>query len=91
MKEDREGQIWILGNGTGVFVINTQNETIKQFGTKEGLLHTFLVGILQDRQGLIWITTGLGVHIIDLKTGTDKRLQRGNGLSRQGCNQFIAG
>jgi signal transduction histidine kinase/ligand-binding sensor domain-containing protein len=76
IREVKDGQVWITTNGSGAYIIDPQAGSFKQFGPKQGLHSNFVVDILQDRNGLIWIGEN-GLDAIDLKKGILKRIRSG--------------
>ncbi len=81
MITDKKGQIWLARIGSAVYTINEEKETIKQFGPAEGLSHLFVVEMMQDKQGLIWIGSSNGINVIDPEAGINKRIKKSDGLS----------
>lgn len=66
--EDRWDNIWITTSGTGLFCwVRSQNELI-QFTKKEGLLTNILYDLNADRRGNLWVTSPLGIGMIELKS-----------------------
>jgi ligand-binding sensor domain-containing protein/signal transduction histidine kinase len=81
MMKDDSGRIWIGKGGFGIRIIDIEKQTIKTFSSKEGLLQDFNVGIIQDKQGLIWISSLAGVNVLNLKKQLNKRIRKINGLT----------
>ncbi len=44
-----------------VFSINAQNYNFVKFGVREGVMHSLVTGITQDKRGDIWMATGGGL------------------------------
>jgi ligand-binding sensor domain-containing protein len=81
MMQDSSGQVWIVQNQKGVLIVNEVEGKVRKFSRSEGLNTDFTVRIVQDHNGLIWITTTDGVNIIDGASGKNKKLKQANGLS----------
>lgn len=68
---DRDGDVWIWALNQGCFLFHPQNNSIKQFNenSSPSKLNTNLVfQIVQDNNGLIWVSTDHGgVNLIDKK------------------------
>ncbi|MEI9943883.1 MAG: two-component regulator propeller domain-containing protein [Chitinophagaceae bacterium] len=78
---DKKGQVWLDRIGVAAYIINEEEETIKQFGLAEGLANPFVVEMMQDRQGLIWVGSANGISVINAEAGTQKRIKKSDGLS----------
>jgi len=68
---DSDGDIWLSALNIGVFLFHPQDNSIKQFSEKSSpsKLNTNLVSkIIQDGNGLIWVSTDHGgINLIDKK------------------------
>jgi signal transduction histidine kinase/ligand-binding sensor domain-containing protein len=82
MIEAKDGKIWLTNNPNGYNVVDLEAKTIRQLNAKHGLLGDFSISPFQDKEGLIWLTTGKGLTIIDLKKGKNKTLTIENSLKQ---------
>ncbi len=58
--EDSKGQIWI-GAGKGLFRFNRENQQFIRYQTGEGLANQYITGIVEDREGNLWLSTGQNI------------------------------
>lgn len=75
--EDTEGRIWIPTYGNGVSVFDPTNNTVRNIPALAGKA---CVEMMQDSDGLIWLTTFQGMFILDLKANRLKKIQPEHGL-----------
>ncbi len=61
--EDSRGQLWLGSNGEGVY--RYTGVELLRTSTKEGLAGDQVRGILEDRQGCVWIATDQGLSRFD--------------------------
>ncbi|HEY1038391.1 MAG TPA: two-component regulator propeller domain-containing protein [Bacteroidia bacterium] len=62
--KDKNGNMWFATAGTGLFKLDVKENKLKNFTTKDGLLHDRLTCLWYDKQGRIWYGTennGLGL------------------------------
>jgi ligand-binding sensor domain-containing protein/serine phosphatase RsbU (regulator of sigma subunit) len=59
--EDREGNIWLGGNG----FLRFQGERFTYYNTQSGLTSNLAMTTFQDSKNRIWIGTGAGISMID--------------------------
>ena len=77
----RDGMIWITSPNRPVLIIDPAMGVMASYSVKAGLNNGFALRSLQDSTGLIWITTGNGLNVIDLEKGRSKKIQRAEGLN----------
>ncbi|MGD2090494.1 MAG: two-component regulator propeller domain-containing protein [Candidatus Aminicenantes bacterium] len=75
--EDREGRIWITGNGKGL--ISFKEGKFTAYTTKDGLSGNYVYVIYEDRKGTLWIGTEFGLN--RLKDGKLASYTTKDGLS----------
>jgi ligand-binding sensor domain-containing protein/signal transduction histidine kinase len=56
----QDGTLWIGTDGRGIFRLGPGNSAV-QFTTANGLVNNFIRGIVQSRQGDLWIATDEGI------------------------------
>ena len=89
MIEATDGNFWFSNLDGGYNILNFEDKTIKRFGIEQGLLGYFNISPFQDKDGLIWLSTGQGVNIIDLKAGKNMQLTDKNGLLTNFVGSFF--
>ncbi len=77
--EDSEGNIWIGMGGSGIIKYNPSNNTTRHFTSDNDLSDNNIAGIVEDLNGIIWITTysGLGRYSQDKGRFKNIYLERG--------------
>ena len=79
--QDSKGHFWFGSNGDGIY--RYDGKTLEVFSTEEGLAGSQVTGILEDRNGHIWISTDGGVSRYDGRSFTNYTTK--DGLSSNGC------
>tara|TARA_R110002074_G_scaffold257269_3_gene429740 strand:- start:12268 stop:15984 length:3717 start_codon:yes stop_codon:yes gene_type:complete len=85
--EAHDGKFWLSRQYSGYDIIDLNDKTIQQFNQEQGLLGTFNLGLFQDKNDLIWLSSDSGVNILDLKSGKNILLTTENGLP----SSFVTG
>lgn len=80
---DGQGRLWMGTNGEGVFVHD--GKQLMQFGKDQGLAGGQVTGILEARDGKIWIATDEGISRFDGSTFRNYREEDGLAVSRAWC------
>jgi signal transduction histidine kinase/ligand-binding sensor domain-containing protein/DNA-binding response OmpR family regulator len=83
--EDRHGNIWAATYGSGVAVFNRSANDFITFSETDGLKNNTCYKVLEDQDGLIWVTTNRGISSIDINT---KRINNYNGRNGIQTNNF---
>ncbi|MGZ3844551.1 MAG: hybrid sensor histidine kinase/response regulator transcription factor [Flavisolibacter sp.] len=83
--EDRHGNIWAATYGSGVAVYNRSANDFITFSETDGLKNNTCYKVLEDQNGLIWVTTNRGISSIDINT---KRINNYNGRNGIQTNNF---
>lgn len=79
--QDSRGRYWFGSNGEGIY--RYDGSKLEVFGTNEGLAGSQVTGILEDRNGRIWISTDGGVSRYDGTSFTN--YTRKDGLPSNNC------
>ncbi len=58
---DKEDKIWIGTYNHGLIMVDVKNSLTKSFGIKDGLPSSDIVGILEDDNGRLWLSTSYGL------------------------------
>jgi ligand-binding sensor domain-containing protein/signal transduction histidine kinase len=84
--EDRTGQIWIATYGNGLYQLDRQTRTFSVYQVEEGLPSNSVYGILEDREGDLWVSSNNGLSKFDPRTGTCRNYDASDGLQSQEFN-----
>lgn len=77
---DKQGNIWIGTEGSGLMQFNTQSGTHKKFTTNDGLPSNTILNILEDKKSRLWMSTYNGISCFDLKKNSFVNYSRSDGL-----------
>ncbi|MEO7766168.1 MAG: two-component regulator propeller domain-containing protein, partial [Ferruginibacter sp.] len=86
--EDSRGQIWAGTFGGGLALFNKKNNQFSVFSEKEGLQNSTIYKVVEDKAGLIWVSTNKGISSIDPSTKNINNFNFHNGLQN---NNFFHG
>lgn len=75
---DDDGLIW-LSTFTGIFVLNTENETLFQFGIEQGYPNELVMAIQKSSIGELWVG-GMGFSVINTAKKTITNVSAEQGL-----------
>ena len=78
--EDSYKRIWIGTTGGGLNFFNEREMTFKTFDAEEGLAGNNVLGITEDKNRNLWITTNNGLNLLDLDTEEIFTFGREDGL-----------
>jgi PAS domain S-box-containing protein len=85
--EDGNGVLWIGTYGGGLNKFDRITETFSHYREKHGLANNTVYGILEDKQGNLWLSTNQGLSKFNPKTGKFRNYKELDGLQ---CNEFNA-
>ncbi len=80
------GIMWFGMYGVGLVKFDTRNNKFSLYNEKNGLLNLVIYGILNDKEGNIWVSTNLGIAKFDTKTETFKVYRESDGLQSDEFN-----
>jgi ligand-binding sensor domain-containing protein len=83
--EDSKQRLWIGTNGGGLNLYNRENNTFKFFRMSDGLPNDVILGILEDGEGNLWLSTNEGLCKFNPDSMTFKNYNASDGLQ---SNQF---
>ncbi len=63
--EDPAGSLWIGAFGAGLLKLNRLTGVVTQYRIKDGLPNDIVYGILQDKNGYLWLSTNDGLSRFD--------------------------
>jgi ligand-binding sensor domain-containing protein/signal transduction histidine kinase len=77
---DRDGIMWFGTEGSGLDRYDEKSKTFTNFSIRDGLPSNIIHGILQDDEGLLWISTGKGLATFNLETKKIRIYNKFDGL-----------
>ncbi len=86
--QDSKGRIWIGTKGAGLNRFNPNDESFTKFTEKDGLANNVIMGIIEDAQGYLWLSTNGGLCKFNPKNGTTRNYDVNDGLQ---SNEFLVG
>lgn len=72
--------VWIGTSDRGLIRINNAGRVIKTYTTQNGLPDNNILGILKDKNGNLWISTGAGLAQLDITTNRMVLYDKNDGL-----------
>ncbi|MGV3766252.1 MAG: two-component regulator propeller domain-containing protein [Chitinophagaceae bacterium] len=85
--EDKKGRFWVGTEGGGLILFDRkQGKVLKSWSADDGLSNNAILRILEDEQGMLWITTFNGLTRFDPATAKFTRFFSSDGLQ---SNQFL--
>jgi hypothetical protein len=88
LHQDHLGNIWAGTFGGGVAVFNQKTNDFICFSESNGLQNNTVYKILEDQNGLIWISTNKAISSIDINTKKIHNYNYHNGVQN---NNFVPG
>lgn len=76
--KDRKNRIWL--GGKGMYLYNSKKDRFERYNKAASLNTNFIKGILEDEQGLLWISTLNGLVSLNPEKGTTRRFNTSDGL-----------
>ena len=77
---DRVGNLWVATNGGGLNLFDPATETFTHYTDQEGLPSNIILGILEDAQGDLWLSTNDGLSKFSPGDGIFKNYDTSDGL-----------
>jgi signal transduction histidine kinase/ligand-binding sensor domain-containing protein/DNA-binding response OmpR family regulator len=88
LHQDHSGNIWAGTLGGGVSVYKPNAGKFINFSESSGLQNNTVYEIVEDRNGLVWVSTNKGISSIDLGSNKINNYNYHNGLQN---NNFVHG
>lgn len=88
LHEDRLGNIWAGTFGNGVAMLNPKTNKFTCFSESNGLQNNTVYKILEDHNGLIWVSTNKAISSIDINGKKINNYGYHNGVQN---NNFVGG
>ncbi|WP_069658946.1 hybrid sensor histidine kinase/response regulator transcription factor [Arcticibacter eurypsychrophilus] len=86
--EDKKGNIWAGTIGAGLCLLDKNSGKFISYSLKEGLANNVVHKIIEDDQGLIWVSTNKGISRFNTQTKRFKNYSNYNGSQN---NEFVQG
>lgn len=77
---DRRGDMWVGTYGEGLSLFDKKTQQFITFSEKDGLQNTTVYQIVEDRNGLIWLSTNTGISSFDVPSRRFRNYTHHNGL-----------
>ncbi len=78
--QDQKANIWLTTDGAGLLRLNDGKKTITHFTEKQGLENNFISDLIEDRSGVIWLSS-LGGGLVKYQGNMLTHLSTAEGLS----------
>jgi ligand-binding sensor domain-containing protein/signal transduction histidine kinase len=75
-----EGTLWVGTDGGGLNKFDRKSGKFRQFSEKDGLPSDLILGILEDDNGNLWLSTNNGLSKLDPQTMTFKNYDESDGV-----------
>jgi signal transduction histidine kinase/DNA-binding response OmpR family regulator/streptogramin lyase len=76
----RSGEIWASMFGGGISRLNRTAACFENFGRQQGLASETVYSLLEDRDGILWLSTNAGISRFDPVTETFSNFDKNNGI-----------
>ncbi len=86
--EDSKKRIWVGTSGAGLNVFNRETKKFTAYRQKDGLPNDGIMGILEDQQGNIWVSTNKGISRFNPETKVFKNFTESDGLQGDQFNRW---
>lgn len=84
---DSRQNIWVGTLGGGLSLLDKKKQEFISFSEREGLANGVVYKILQDQNGLLWLSTNSGISSFDPKTRKFRNYNKYNGVQNSNFNQ----
>ncbi len=78
--EDRSGVLWIGTYGSGLDALDPTRGSFRSYRRGDGLPSDSVLGILEDDNGHLWLSTTYGLSRFDPRSGNCRNYDAGDGL-----------
>jgi signal transduction histidine kinase/ligand-binding sensor domain-containing protein/DNA-binding response OmpR family regulator len=88
LHQDQLGNIWVGTFGNGVAMLNATTNKFDFYSESNGLQNNTVYKILEDQNGIIWVSTNKAISSIDINTKKINNYSYHNGVQN---NNFVGG
>ena len=81
--EDSKEQLWIGTHASGLFLFDQKANTFKKFSENNGLLYDGILGISEDNENNLWITSQRGISLLNIQSQKISRPETSNELPEE--------
>ncbi|GMQ27875.1 hybrid sensor histidine kinase/response regulator transcription factor [Algoriphagus confluentis] len=85
--EDGKGRFWLSTNGEGVLVLNSEFQVQMHLHLGNGLLNNIVLGVMEDKNGEIWVVGINGLNHFIEKSQTFRNYGIGAGFPLEEVNE----
>ncbi|NII29301.1 response regulator [Pseudoflavitalea sp. X16] len=85
---DSRDNIWVGTFGEGLSLYDEKKQTFINFSEKDGLQNGTIYQLIEDKNGLLWLSTNTGISSFDLAKKTFRNYTHYNGVQN---NNFVRG
>jgi ligand-binding sensor domain-containing protein/signal transduction histidine kinase len=86
--QDSQERLWIATAGGGLNRYDPQSNSFTRYTEKNGLPNNVVVGILEDNEGYLWLSTNFGLSRFDPETESFRNYTASDGLQSNEFNQY---
>jgi ligand-binding sensor domain-containing protein len=86
--EDSKSRLWVGTNGSGLNLLDREKKTFTTWRQKDGLPNEGIMGILEDREGNIWLSTNKGLSRFDPGKNVFRNYSESDGLQSDQFNRW---
>ena len=86
--QDTKGRLWIGTAGGGLNLYHPESDSFTYYLERDGLPNGVVYGILEDDQGMLWLSTNFGISRFDPEAETFRNFDADDGLQ---SNEFNSG
>jgi signal transduction histidine kinase/ligand-binding sensor domain-containing protein/DNA-binding response OmpR family regulator len=80
LAQDAKGAVWVGTNGAGLCLFDATHENFKGFSAIDGLPNNTIKSIVEDKAGILWLSTNLGLCSFDPATKHVKKYTEADGI-----------
>ncbi|WP_082086918.1 hybrid sensor histidine kinase/response regulator [Teredinibacter purpureus] len=79
--EDSQARIWVGTHGGGLNLFDPETEQFTHYTMEDGLPDDVVTGIVEDNNGILWLSSQQGLSYFNPATGTIRNYNKAHGLS----------